>query len=93
MREACVLTPCVAAQSQVTALFYSGSYLSGVQELVSTVEDIELLSFQAPGEAVQDFDTSGVNLFGAPPQIACVVMQELCCWVQGHGPFVHSGQD
>ncbi|KAK9785597.1 hypothetical protein WJX73_004042 [Symbiochloris irregularis] len=43
---------------QVTALFYSGSYLAGVQEMVAAVEDIELLSFQAPGEAVQDFDTS-----------------------------------
>ena len=45
--------------AQVTALFYSGNYLSDVQDIVPQVADLELLAFQAPGRPAQEYDTSG----------------------------------
>lgn len=73
-----VSTPVIAAHVQVTALFYSGSYLAGVQELVSKVEDIELLSFQAAGQPVQDFDTSGLPTWPRVLQIICTNDAGIC---------------
>lgn len=58
---------------QTCSLFWSGIFLNDVQKSLPAVQDLELLQFQAPGEAPVMFETSG----SAPLHMHKVIGEDL----------------